>query len=215
MRRACLVLLGSLLLTSALYGQTHDLGLEIEVIAPAVTPPGSTGRLILTVTNYGPDPAGTASPTSLVGIFGSLLSFSLDYGDLIEFDRISEPSLCALTRQTGSPLPGEPIPVAYTVDFSELSPGESATCEIAFEINPFAYLVDPSETEDGNIVSYWRVASPPGNDPNPGNDRVDITYLLVSPASDIPTLSSVGLILMAVCIVLAFLPVKSKLRANL
>jgi hypothetical protein len=194
MLRTWLIALTSLLLTTTLLqGQTHDLELGIEVIAPAVTPPGATGRLILTITNHGPDPAGTATPTSLVGAFGHILALDLDYGPLIDFDRISDITVCSLARNTGSPLPGEPIPVAYTVFMSDLFPGETVICELAFEINPFAELVDPRETEDGNILNGWIVASPPGTDPNPDNNEVLITYQLVNPAQPIPTLSPVGL----------------------
>lgn len=203
MRTLWLLCVTSLLLTAGLQGQVHDLELQVDVDAPSVTPPGTTGVLTFTVTNHGPDPAGTTGPFKVV-VAGGLLAYSLTYGELIDFDRLSDISICALTAQIGDPLPGEPIPILFTLLFDELPPGESVTCDVEFRINPFAYEIDPRETNDDDILHGWFLGSPPGTDPDLSNNSVDITYLLAPLPAAIPTLSRWGLAAFSLGLVAAY-----------
>lgn len=205
MRPSLRAFLGGSLLAASLQGQVHDLELRIDVDAPAVTPPGSTGILTFTVINHGPDPAGAVGVgTFNVVVAAGLLAYSPIHGELMDFDRLSDISICALTAQIGDPLPGEPIPILFTLLFDELPPGESVSCDVEFWINPLAYEIDPRETADDNILHRWTVGSPPGTDPNPSNNRVYTTYLLAPPSATIPTLSPWGLAVLSLGLVAAY-----------
>jgi len=205
MRTFFLAILTSLLLSAHLLAQTHDLELRIDVNAPAVTPPGTTGTLTFTVTNHGPDAAGLVGPpgTFRILVAAGLETYSLVYGELIDFNQIADPSLCALSANLGDPLPGDPIPVIYTLRFENLLPGESKTCDVEFIISPFAHQIDPVETSDGNILHRWTLSSPPGTDPDPSNNRIYVTYQLVPP-STIPTLNPWGLAALSLGLVAAY-----------
>ncbi len=215
MRTFRLICLGYLLFAVNLQGQVHDLELQIDVDAPAVTPPGSTGNLTFTVINHGPDTAGTTG----VGLFNilvdaGLLAYSPIHGELMDFDGLSDLSICAVTAQIGDPLPGEPIPILFTIFLDDLPPGESVTCEVGFWINPLAYEIDPRETADDNILHRWTVGSPPGTDPNSSNNRLYMTYLLAPPPSTIPTLSPFGLAVLALGLVAAYAFVRRRASMN-
>lgn len=205
MRIYRVVCLGMLLLAARLQGQTHDLELRIHVDSPPVTPPGSTGVLTLTVINHGPDPAGFDGipGTFRILVSGGPLAYSFDYGDLIYFTRLSDISTCRLTASLGDPLPGEPVPVFYTLRFEKLAPGESVSCDVEFQINPYAYMVDPRETGDGDIVHRWTAGSTTGVDPDPSNNRIYVTYQLTTPSA-IPTLGPWGLAILSLALVASY-----------
>ncbi len=183
-------------------GQTHDLGLDIVVDAPAITPPGFTGNITFIITNYGPDTAGADPPFFEVSVsLRPHVTVSFEHGELVDYDRTSPISDCRVSAVHINPLPGEPPGVSYLIGFSTLAPGQSATCNATFTINSFAEVIDPEEIADGIIVHRWSTGSPTGIDPNPSNDLVTVIYRLnVSP---IPTLQPAGMLLFAVMIVLA------------
>ena len=209
MRWFAIVLLLAVTSTGGVYGQVYDLSLDIVVNAPAVTPIGSSGTLTVTVTNKGPDPAGSAGPFR-VFVSSTPLGYSLDYGDLIDYSSPPGPP-CLVGGVVPSPPIGGTLKVFYSVVFDELSPGETDSCEVDFTISPFAVEIDPSEVADGVIVQKWDVLATTGADSDFSDNEVTITYLL---ASQVPTLSPVGLALFALGMGMAFVVVRRRMAAR-
>ena len=141
MRTSLSFLLGFLVWVGSLHGQTHDLGVEVVIHPPGITPIASNGHLTFTVTNHGPDVAGTAGPFRIF-VSGDLLELSLLHGPLIIYDPVPG-SPCLLTRNDVDPPPGVSPKVLYSLRFAEMAPGDVRVCEIDFTINPFAQEIDP------------------------------------------------------------------------
>lgn len=196
--------LTALLLTAAVpaAAQVHDLSLQILVDAPPVTPPGSSGTLTFIVTNHGPDTAGAAGTWNLM-VNADIMPFSFEEGEFIDFNGISDISVCRLNSELAFPLPGEPIPLLYGWIIQEIPPGSSVTCVATFTINEHAEVLDPEGTADGVISHGWRVStSGIGTDPDPDNNEVVVHYVLAP--QPIPTLSPAGLAALAAGLLLAF-----------
>ena len=159
--------------------------------------------------NRGPDPAGSPAGSFRVLVSGDPLGYSLDYGRFILYS-VPPGSPCGVNGDVPSPPIGGTLKVFYTVSFDELLPGESASCDVDFTINPFAAAIDPAEVADDVVVQSWRVRAILGSDPDFGDNEATITFLL---APQIPTLDRVGLGLFALGLVVASLVVRSRRKA--
>ncbi len=161
-----------------------DLGVEV-VVDPAdlFTPPGSRGTLRFTVTNFGPDPAGTPGDFNVT--VSSVFPWSPEFGEPVIFRKLAG-SPCLLFWGIPDPYPGDPFVIGYEMALPLIQPGDSASCELTFFVNPLA--------PDIEVPNTWTLFVPDHVDPNPANDTVSFTYKVRVPA--IPTLGLFGLLVM-------------------
>lgn len=172
---------------------TVDLALDLIVPPPAITPPGSTGEYSFIVTNLGPEPIGEPGVSSFFVLTSPLFPAPLPEGSPFIF--WSSPGTdCAVVFSMGDPPPGGEPEGRFLAWFTQLSPGESARCDVT-------YLVKPHLTEDWSF-DWQYVPVPPSTDPDMSNNSFTLNFRLGLPT--IPTLTPIGLTIVAAALVLAF-----------
>lgn len=175
--------------------RTADLVAEVLQGPPPVTPPGSAGRVLLRLTNLGPDVVGPTPDggTSLV-LFSNPLLFWEFIGSPVSFSRVPSGGCYNLYWLTTDPAPGQPLTRDYTAEFLPLAPGESAVCELEYEVNPILEYEEFSNLTGNDILVTWRAFSPFVDDPNTANSIAGMVFRLS--ASPIPTADLRSLVLL-------------------
>ena len=185
-----------------------DLVVKVLQGPPAVTPPGSTGRITLQLTNLGPDVTGPPPPSSSLLLFSNSLLFWEFIGSPVSFSRVPPGGCYNLYWLVPFPAPGQPVTRFYTAEFFPLEPGESAICELEYEVNPILELEEYSSLTGNDILVTWRAFSPFVEDPNPANSIAGMVFRLG--ASPIPAAGTKGLALLATLLALAAVMVLRK-----
>lgn len=178
-----------------------DLELEIVVEPVGLKPPGSRGHFRFTLTNLGPDPAGSGGTgIGTISVHsGSIPSF-VEYDPVIRLDPLGS-GPCVPFRRIDSGPPGYPVVVAYAFLFDRMEPGESRVCE-------FEFFIDPAV--DFDIPWRWWASSSLDNDPTP-NHHLIVDFLIGNPHA-IPTLSTAGIVVLSLAFLAAFALVQRRRR---
>lgn len=168
-----------LLLTSVLLAQSADIEVRLITGLPPITPPGSTGEIVFSVTNHGPDYLGDPGVGSFF-VATQGIPLSLDpLGTPILFSGVSGDD-CLASFSTPTPIPGNPPETYFTNQFTGIGPGEVRTCRSVYELNP--------DLPD-DLVVHWSYRGGPLDDPNPANDGFTLTFIQTTP---IPALNPFG-----------------------
>ncbi len=179
-----------------------DLRLELDY-APASVAPGSEGTVFFTVTNQGPDTAGTLPvdcDRRLVGYSSKLPIPSSDGVPLVDFEMVGG---CILEgyQELGAD------EAYFHVWVEELAPGESRTCEMRYRVHPSASAsADP-------IVIDWRMLAQQDAESNPADN--DATMVLRLGVTAVPALSPAGGAVLCVALFAAFVFVSRRSRRPL
>jgi len=164
------------------FGGNVDLSIEINPSSISNSSVGNTGEFSITITNSGPDDAGTESPFSI----------SIDteriYLDNVYFvDFTSNPNIqqdCLFFPTIIDPIPGDPPSVLFSFYTPAIPTGQSITCYGLYQTN----------FENGNRTVEWSSSSVTDNDTNSSNDIAPMTFLGF--VASVPSFSSWGLILL-------------------
>ncbi len=198
-------------LASALSAQdsaTADLLLEVVQGPPSHTPPGSTGTLLLRITNLGPELAGpTPGGQTHLRILSSAIPFWEYIGGAVFFTRIPGGDCTQVLWTVPSPPPGELLTVDFRADFEELPPGESVVCEMSYEVNPALEVDFFSDRVGDEVVVTWGAGGIFIDDPDPENSQTTTIFRLLPPPP-IPTLDAYGLLSLTLGLLLAFIYVR-------
>ncbi len=176
-----------------------DLRLELDY-APESVASGSEGTVYFTVTNLGPETAGTLPVDCGRRLLGSSSRLPIPSSDgvpLVDFEMVDG---CTLE---GYQELGEDEAYFHVWVEEELAPGESRTCEMLYRVHPSASSSDP-------IVVDWRMLAQQDAESNPVDN--DATMVLRLGVTAVPTLSPVGGAVLCVALFAAFLLVSRRSR---
>lgn len=183
---------------------TADLELTVVQGPATMTPPGSTGTLVLQVFNHGPEIAGLSERPGFdsLHVFVSDIPFRDGFGSAVHFIRSADDDCYRFVWAVNSPAPGQPTTAGYVADFHPLDPGHGATCTLEYEVSP-GLDIEPFRSEVGNsLTTSWHTFGVYTEDLNPGNDTVDLVFRFRS--EPIPTLTRFGLGTLTLGILLAY-----------
>ncbi|MCF6299731.1 MAG: DUF11 domain-containing protein [Proteobacteria bacterium] len=158
-----------------------DLELVIESDLSEGVGFGQIGSFSITVTNHGPDDAGSNSsrPYPIV-IFNSPLYPSENNGQLeLFFGQENANQTCFFLLAVIEPLPGGQFPgYIFSFNFPVIPANTSITCHGQYLVN----------FEQGEREVGWRALNVTDTDPNPDNDRATMVFKINPPV--IPSTSS-------------------------
>ena len=139
-------------------GPVADLGIEAAVQPAGITPPGTEGTVIITITNHGPD-TGSAAFEMIRTNDGAGFSFPP-----LEFSGLKTGPCNFLPP--GQPPPGETVGIFGSWSTLGMMPGEPRTCTFGFRI---------LETSKMSQIMRWEVsATGVADDPNPTNNQAEV-----------------------------------------
>ncbi len=176
-----------------------DLELSVEQGLPPVTLPGATGDIVLRVVNHGPDTAGIhASGDNGIVTISRPIPYSVDHGVAVHFLRSVVDDCVRLTWSVITPAPGQEPRADYIVEFPPIDPGQSYTCTLEYRVNPhIADFISRSP-----LPVEWFVGSSEITDPDRENDEITLFFTFLT--QPIPALDPVGLTLLALGMLMAF-----------
>ncbi|TDR38434.1 putative repeat protein (TIGR01451 family) [Tahibacter aquaticus] len=176
------------------YAEIADLSIVAQV-SPETFRPGQLGTVTLTVTNSGPDDAGSASPLPLPNLviqrgFRIPTSSSRD----IPYE-IGRPIIgCRQTEDIvgPSPPPLYSFAIVWSFYFPAIPAGESRTCTF-----PIQFYDRPFDSFD----TYW-IAASSAQDPNSSSNRFDYRFIAgpTPPPTPVPGLSLFALLLLGIAV---------------
>ena len=182
---------------------TVQADLEVSVsVTPSSFSPGSQGIVSLTLTNHGPDTAGTGSFANLVLQRGFRLEVITDRPPY----EIREPvSGCVIAPEIVGPFSDLSFGFVWTYYFDAIPAGTSRTCTFAIEFSP-----RPFDSFD----TFWRTAATT-EDPNPANNQADYRFIAgipLIPPQPVPGLRLIAQLLLAASLLLLALQATSAVR---
>ena len=178
--KICLFILS--IFSTACFSGNVDLSIEINPSSFSNSSVDNTGEFSITITNSGPDDAGTESPFS---ISIDTERVYLDNGYFVEFT--SNPNIqqdCLFFPTIIDPVPGDPPSVFFSFYTPAIPVGQSITCYGLFQTN----------FENGNRVVEWSLSSVTDDDIDLSNDVAVMSFFgFVAP---VPSFSLWGSLLL-------------------
>lgn len=175
-----------------------DLSVGIEM-TPAVFAPGGHNQISVTVSNAGPDDAGTIFPEELpIHVYSNTFIFPMTESPPVEIVGVTS-SGCWLNSYSEPRGDGNWL-LQFTYYFGPIPAGTSRTCtsDIYF-----------SRRAPARIATFWFLSSPNDTDVNPDNDRIDYVFVRAQPAQ-VPALSPFAGLLLGLALLSMVRQMRSK-----
>lgn len=177
------------------YGFSGNIDLSLEInpstVSIAQTQTLETGEFSVTITNHGPDVAGTGSSLSYpISIDTEIIYYE---EGVIGVAFQSNPDVidnCLFFPFVLDPVPGNPVGFIYNFRTPAIPPGESITCYGLYQVF--------SENSGGIESIEWSPLSVTDNDVNPSNDISLMTFRGVT--IPVPSLSTYALLALTLLI---------------
>jgi len=175
-----------LLFLSVSWSGSIDLSVEVNPSSISIIESVEIGEFSITLTNHGPDAAGSSSPISFpISIDTNIIYFEAgvpNAGFASNPDIIDD---CLFFPYVLDPLPGNPVGIIYSFFTPVIPAGESVTC----------YGLYYTNFDNGIRTVEWSPSSVTDNDTDPSNDISLMTFRgFVAP---VPSLTVYGIVLLA------------------